>query len=204
MQSHWMRLLALICVAIPIAAQGDQPFDAAAAFGARPSVADLTLSPDGLRVAYVAPGPGQGSVVYTLELAKGAGPHAALGAAGKPDRLGGCEWVSNTRLVCIVHGVVNGPLLELRMVAVNADGSNLKLLSTKSNFYTRGLQLGGGNIIDWLPDQDGAALMSRVYLPDSRLSSRVGSSAEGVGVDWIDTQSASTKSIEPPRRDALA
>jgi dienelactone hydrolase len=208
MQSHWMRLFALICVATPIAAQGDQPFDAAAAFGARPSVTDLTLSPDGLRVAYVAPGAGQGATVYTLELAKGAVPHAALGAAGKPDRLGGCDWVSNTRLVCIVYGVVNSGLLELlpftRMVAVNADGNNLNLLSTKSNFYTRGLQLGGGNIIDWLPDEDGAALMSRVYLPDSRLSSRVGSSAEGVGVDWIDTQSASTKSIEPPRRDAIA
>ncbi len=208
MSFHWVKLFALLSVTTPIAAQGDKPFDAAAAFGARPSVADLSLSPDGLRVAYVVPAVGQGSTLYTLELAKGATPRAALGASGKPERLGGCAWVSNARLVCVVHGIVNSRLLELlpftRLVAVNADGGNLKLLSTKSNFYTRGLQLGGGDIIDWLPDQDGAALMTRVYLPDSHAGSRLGSSSKGVGVDWIDAQTADIKTVEPPRLEAVA
>jgi hypothetical protein len=36
-------------------------------------------------------------------------------------------------------------------MAVNADGSNLKMLSTKTNDFSRGVQLGGGEVIDWLP-----------------------------------------------------
>jgi len=209
MSFHGVKLFALLCVATPIAAQGDQPFDAAAAFGARPSVANLSLSPDGQHVAYVVPTAGQGSVVYTLELIKGATPHAALGANGQPDRLGYCAWVSNARLVCIVYGVITsdggllGPVPFSRIVAVNADGSNPKLLSTKADWYTRGFQMGGGNIIDWLPDEDGAALMTRVYLPNDHVGSHLGSSDLGVGVDWIDTQKVLTRQIEAPHLDAV-
>ncbi len=142
-------------------------------------------------------------MLYTLSLDKGAAPRAALAAAGKPDRLGDCHWVSNQRLVCAVYGVVlSGSLLELlpftRLVAVNADGSDVKLLSTKSNFYSRGLQLGGGYVIDWLPEEDDAVLMTRTYLPDAHLSTRLGSTDEGLGVDWIDTRTLRTKRIEPP------
>jgi len=36
-------------------------------------------------------------------------------------------------------------------MAVNADGSNLNMLSTKTNDFSRGVQLGGGEVIDWLP-----------------------------------------------------
>jgi dipeptidyl aminopeptidase/acylaminoacyl peptidase len=209
MSFHGVKLFALWCVATPIAAQGDKPFDAAAAFGARPSVANLSLSPDGQRVAYVVPIAGQGSVVYTLELTKGAAPRAAMGADGKPDRLGHCEWVSNARLACVVYGVVlsNRGMLEpvpfTRIVAVNADGSNRKLLSTKTDFYTRGSQMGGGDIIDWLPDENDAVLMARVYLPNDHVGSRLGTLDKGVGVDWIDTQNVQTKQIEPPRLDAV-
>src|ERR1700683_786398 len=209
MSFHGVKLFALLCVATPIAAQGNKPFDAAAAFGARPSVAKLSLSPDGLRVAYVVPTAGQGSVVYTLALTKGAAPRAALGVAGKPDRLGDCEWVSNARLLCVVYGVVtsNRGLLEpipfSRIVAVNADGSKPKLLSTRADWYTRGFQMGGGNIIDWLPDEEGAALMTRVYLPNDHVGTRLASSNIGVGVDWIDTQSVQTRQIEAPHLDAV-
>jgi dipeptidyl aminopeptidase/acylaminoacyl peptidase len=208
MSFHWLILFALLSITTPIAAQGETPFDAAAAFGARPSVADLSLSPDGMRVAYVVPFAGRGSALYMVELTKDATPRAVFSASGKPERIGKCEWVSNARLACAIYGVVNSSLLEIlpftRLMAVNADGSNVKLLSTKSNFYTQGIQMSGGNIIDWLPDQDGAALMTRVYLPDSHSGSRIGSSSMGLGVDWIDTRSGDTKGVEPPRPDAVA
>jgi dipeptidyl aminopeptidase/acylaminoacyl peptidase len=207
MSFHGVKIFALLFVTIPIAAQGDTPFDAAAAFGARPSVANLNLSPDGQRVAYVVPTAGQGSVVYTLELTKGAAPHATLGADGKPDRLGECDWVSNARLVCVVYGVVLSDrhllLPFTRIVAVNADGTDLKLLSTKANNYTRGFALGGGAIIDWLPDEENAALMTRMYMPDDRAGTRLASSSKGLGVDWIDTHNIQTKQIEAPRPDAV-
>lgn len=45
--------------------------DVAAAFGARESVESISLSPDGSKLAYVAPVVGQGSALYTVDLATG-------------------------------------------------------------------------------------------------------------------------------------
>ena len=64
--------VALLYFCSPLPAQNATPLDAATAFGARQSVSNLTLSPDGTSVAYVAPTEGQGSKAITLSLAKGA------------------------------------------------------------------------------------------------------------------------------------
>jgi dipeptidyl aminopeptidase/acylaminoacyl peptidase len=200
----------LLLSSLPLLTIAEPTFDAAKAFGARPSVEDLSLSADGMSVAIVAPTSSQGSVVYVQSLAKGASrtPKAILGASGKPERLGGCDWVSNQRLVCIVYGVVPSSLLEpvhfTRLVAVNTDASKLQLLSTRGNSFTRGIQLGGGEVVDWLPDEDGAVLMTRVYLPDDHTGSHIGSTKQGIAVDRVDTLTLTSRTIEQPREDALA
>ncbi len=208
MSTRNLAAVCLILIGAPVHAQPANAFDPAAAFGARRSVADLKLSPDGTSVAYLVPMTGQGSAALTLKLTKGAKPRAVLAANGSPDRLRGCDWVSNDRLVCEVYGVVKnadfGLLPFTRMIAVNADGSNPRLLSTRQNEYSRGLQLGGGYVIDWLPDEDGAVLMTRVYLPDDHLGTRIGSTKRGLGVDWIDTRDLAVKHIEEPRDDAVS
>jgi dipeptidyl aminopeptidase/acylaminoacyl peptidase len=196
----------MMFVTLPLVAKDAAPFDAAAAFGARPSVAHLSLSPDGMSVAYVAPNRGQGSILYTLRLEKDAKSRAALVAGGKPERLGRCDWVSNDRLACSVYGVVSGPMELLpftRMIAVNADGGNLQQLSTQTNSYSHGYELGGGSIIDWLPDQDAAVLMSRVYVPDDHVGSMIGSTKEGLGADYIDTRTLKHTAVESPRDGAF-
>lgn len=201
----------LLLASLPLLSIAEPAFDAAKAFGARPSVEDLSLSPDGMSVAFVAPTTGQGSVGYVQSLAKGASRSvkAVLGAGGKPERLGGCDWVSNQRLVCVIYGVVNsGTVLEpvefSRLVAVDIDGSKLQLLSTRGSSFTRGMQLGGGNVVDWLPDEDGAVLMTRNYLPDDHTGSHIGSSKHGLAVDRVDTRTLATRTTEPPREDAVA
>jgi dipeptidyl aminopeptidase/acylaminoacyl peptidase len=199
--------VALLYFCSPLPAQNATPLDAATAFGARQSVSNLTLSPDGTSVAYVAPTEGQGSKAITLSLAKGAKAKLALVASGKPERLDRCDWVSNERLVCVVYAVAKNGSLGLlpvsRIVAVNSDGTNLRWLSTRSNANSRGLQLGGGTVIDWLPDEYGAALMTRVYLPDNHTGTLLGSSKEGLGVDWIDTRTLTVRQVEPPREEAV-
>jgi acetyl esterase/lipase len=200
-----------LLASFPLLSIAEPAFDAAKAFGARPSVEYLSLSPDGMSVAFVAPTTGQGSVVYVQSLAKGAfrTSKPILGASGKPERLGGCDWVSNQRLVCVIYGVVNaGGILEpveiSRLIAVNTDGSKLQLLSTKGSSYTRGIQLSGGHVLDWLPDEDGAVLMTRTYLPDDHIGSHIGSSKHGFAVDRVDTQTLAAQTIEQPRDDAVA
>lgn len=198
-----LLLAALPCLAEPA-------FDAATAFGARPSVENVSLSPDGMSVAYIAPTTGQGAVVYVQSLAKGAAlsTKPILGAAGKPERLGGCSWVSNRRLICTVYGVVNSdimlePVQVSRQMAINTDGSKMQLLSARTNTYTRGIMLGDGHVIDWLPDEDGVVLMIRLHLPDDHTGSHLGSSKIGIAVDRVDTETLSARTIEEPRREVV-
>src|SRR5256885_9755523 len=84
--SETMRVLpvALTLAGSVLASSGARAFDAAAAFGARPSAVDVSLSPDGNSIAFVAPTQGMGSVLYTVHVDPGAKPKAALTASGKP------------------------------------------------------------------------------------------------------------------------
>jgi acetyl esterase/lipase len=200
----------LLLASVPLLLPAETNFDAAKAFGARPSVADLSLSPDGMSVAFVAPAAGQASVLFVQSLAKGASRTSkpVLAASGKPERLGHCTWVSNQRLVCQIYGVLaNTSLLEpvefTRLVAVNTDGSKVKLLSNRTGSYTRGFELGGGEVLDWLPDEDSAVLMTRMYLPDDHTGSRIGSSKRGIAVDRVDSLTEAARTIEQPREDAV-
>jgi len=130
------------------AAAAAAAFDAAAAFGARQDVTGLTLSPDGNNVAFIVPVDRTGTSVRTLALATGAKPKVALYASGKPDRIQQCNWVSNDRLVCQIFWI--GPHPDLlpfwRVVAVNADGSNLKYLGKPKGFYRLGIEFGGDEV----------------------------------------------------------
>jgi dipeptidyl aminopeptidase/acylaminoacyl peptidase len=202
-------LLSFTLALLPVIAPAETPFDAAAAFGARESVSDVRLSPDGTRVVFIVPTAGQGSAAYVQALgtAEAAAARPVLSASGKPERLGDCRWASNSRLICIVYGVVNNAMYDVlpftRLIAVNSDGSNVKLLSTTESEYTRGFLTYGGSIIDWLPDENDAVLVSRAYLPDEHTGTKLGSSKKGISVDWINTQTLATRSVEPPHENAL-
>ena len=208
MINRWSVAAGVACIAMACHAQNSPTFDPAKAFGARPDVSDLHLSPDGKSVVYISPGKGQGAIAYTYNLVSGSKALPALSSDGNPFRLEDCHWVSNDRIVCTVYAVDKldpalGVAKVTRTVAVDADGKNLKLLSTRQNQYSRGVQLGGGSIIDWLPDENGAVLMTRVYVPDDHVGSHIGKSTGGLGVDWINTRDLSVKHVELPHPDAI-
>lgn len=200
----WNLTLTLMCACAALSAHA-KSFDGAAAFGARPSVSGMSLSPDGKSVAYVVPGAGQGAVVYTRNLEKGSIPKRALSADGRPFRIEGCHWVSNERLVCAVYAPLKSPGVAnlSRLISVDADGTNPQDLGTRTNDYSHAYPLFGGAVIDWLPDEDGAVLMERVYVPDDHIGSRIGSGAQGLGVDWVDTRTLEIRHVEGPRRYAV-
>lgn len=202
-------ILTALTVILPTLTLADSaPFNAAAAFGARPSAIDVALSPDGQNIAWIAPGTGQGGVLFTLSLAAGAKPRAALSSGtSSPERLQSCDWVSNERLVCEVYVLAMdaqlGPLPFTRLLAVNSDGSNPRVLSKEQTQHTHGLILGGGRVIDWLPDTEASVLMTRVYLANDSIGTRTGSSETGLGVDTVDTRTLQSHRVEPPRRQAV-
>ena len=208
MLNRWFVAAGLACIAMACHGQSAPTFDAASAFGARPDVTELHISPDGKNVVYISPGKGQGSIAYTYNLAGGGNAKPALSSDGKPFRLEDCHWVSNDRIVCLVYAVQKldpalGVVRVTRTVAVDADGKNLRLLSTRQNQYSHGLQLGGGSIIDWLPDENGAVLMTRVYVPDDHIGSHIGKDTGGLGVDWVNTRDLTVKRVEAPHPDAI-
>jgi len=191
--------LALLCLA-----GAGTPADPPAAFGVRESVLDVALSPAGRKVAFISPGPGQATYLFTVDAAGGAEPRRALLADGKPERLSQCGWVSEERLVCTVYMVVDNvvpgqPIGATRLVAVNADGSNLKLISRRERPDDQYVSFGGGDVIDWLPGSDGAVLMGRQYVPEARAGTHLEDKREGYGVDRIDTAGLSSKTVEPPK-----
>ncbi len=204
-----LRLLIVVLVATAARAEAPAAFDAAAAFGSRESVFRLKLSPDGQSVAYLSPTTGQGSALYVLPLAEGSKPRIALTASGDPERIERCDWVSNDRLVCSVYMILREPqLLTLkyaqRLLAVDSNGANPKILSRPVNSHSRGVALSDTGIIDWLPDLDGSVLMERVHLPDDHVGSRIGSDEAGLGVDLVDTRTLASKTMDSANRKAAA
>ena len=187
-------------------AAGTAPsLDAATLFGAREGVQDASLSPGGTKVAFIAPTKGQGNALYIVDAAGGKAPTPALISSGDPDRISSCSWVSEQRLACRLHILVKGAIEIMegsRLVAVDADGTNTRLLSNHERTDDLGMVLGGDDVVDWLTGQDGSVMLSRVYVPSERIGSNLKDTRSGYGVDRIDTRSLQVKEIEPPKPSA--
>jgi acetyl esterase/lipase len=205
-----MRVL-LASIAVAVCAVGavsaqTPPNDTSALFGAREAISRASLSPDGTKVAFIGPAAGQGTILYAIDTRTEKVPHVVLKTSGDPERLFGCAWVANDRLTCNVGGYqeYNGEIYGFRsVIAVNADGSNVKLLSKRQGENALYSDFRGGGIIDYGPGADGVVMMMRAYVPEAKIGSLVSSSAEGMGVDQIDTRTLAVKKIEPPRREAV-
>jgi hypothetical protein len=194
-------------IAVTAFGASSQPLDPATAFGARPSLSMLSLSPDGASIAYVAPAEGEGSILYTMRLGDHPRSIPALVADGKPWRMSRCDWVANTRLACEIYGIQRAPAADLelvtftRLIAIDADGKNQRLLSTQQHYR---LQLYGGEIIDRLPDEDGVVLMSRSHVNEDHASLARITGQTGLGVDRIDTRTGQSQTVEIPRDGATS
>lgn len=199
----------IFAAALVLAATGaPAQTDLATAFGARQQIEQISLSPDGSRLAYIVPTKGQGSALLTYTPGVDTEPKVALTVNGEPDRLSGCHWIANDRLVCGIWGLAQpaaiayaGIISYSRVVAIDANGGNPRMLSSTGNSNSRGFNLRGGEVIDWLPDEDGNVLMTRLQLPDSRLGTRLGKSEEGMTVDKINSRNLNMSRLETAEDD---
>ena len=96
--------------------------DLADMFGARDSVQQISLSPDGTRVAYIAPKGDRGESIYIANLAGGM-PTSIATLDGNPQRFLDCRWVGNNRLACRVYAIIlaNDLVPVTRTIAIDAD-----------------------------------------------------------------------------------
>lgn len=196
-----VRMLVICLAWLSVAATASVPSDLAEAFGARESVEQISLSPDGSKIAYIAPRPGQGAALYTVNLADGQ-PVMAASVDGDPQRLTRCDWLSNNRLACRIYAVVASTEIMpvTRWVALDADGKNFKMLSQSENLNQRYATGYGGNIVDLLPGRDGSILMDRWFVPEAALKTRLADEREGYGVVRIDSRTLAATVVEAPVR----
>lgn len=187
---------------------GAQSIEAAAAkFGARESVRDISISPEGKQVVLVAPRPDGGESAVVVSLADGSAV-PILNAEGGTEQITNCQFVLETHVVCEVYmrrGSGRNVEAATRLFSIPADGSKMEQLSarTPSNAYFNSTY--GGEIIDYnVSGNPRAVLMTRWFSPESRTGSVVSSSASGLGVEEVDIVSQARRRVETPRETAFA
>ncbi|WP_447762143.1 alpha/beta fold hydrolase [Sphingopyxis panaciterrae] len=202
MLRNWIFLGALVASgAAPAAAQSDN----ATLYGMRESIGDISMSPDGTQLAFVQPARGRSSVLFVAS-AEGGEPKPVFRSDGAPWKLSWCSWASNVRIVCALYGVTDpgyGHLVPFtRLVAVGADGGDMKQLGQNSQNGAYGLRQFDGQIIAWPVEDGGQVVMTRDYRQETQTNTRLAKVDEGLGVDIVDTASLRTRRLESPRIDA--
>ncbi len=188
-----------------VSAQVHAESDMARRFGARPVIVQMSLSPDGTHAAMIRATEGQGGDLMIADLVQGGHAQTILHSGGKPDRLRSCAWASDTRLTCnvmIISPGLDHPIFT-RMVSLNRDGSDLKMLTNEQHGELLGLAQHGGNIIDWGPEEaSGSVLMTRQFVPESSVGTHLAETRKGLGVELVDTTTLRRKIVETPNDDA--
>ncbi|HEY4069936.1 MAG TPA: S9 family peptidase [Sphingomicrobium sp.] len=174
----------------------------AKAFGSREAVIAPRLSPDGSSVMYLTPGPGPKTYAAISNLSTGK-LTVMTAADGTPERLHWCDYSAQDRAVCLVSGTAerSGELLGFeRLISMNIDGKEPKLLGQPESEYDAGLRQFDANVLDWGKRTDGKLLMAREYMPEAgKIGSNIVRTKSGLGVDLIDTRSLRADHVEPPK-----
>ena len=204
-----LRYALLACVslsfAVPAIAQDAALVADAKAFGAREAVESPVLSPDGNSVLYLTPGPGPKTFAVISNL--GTGKTVEMTASnGTPDTLRWCDYAAADRTVCLVSGSAEKgrDLLGFqRLIALNSDGTDPKLLGQPGSFYDAYLRQYDGSILDWGTRSNGKLLIERQYIPEAgKIGSNIVRTASGLGVDLVDTRTVRAEPVEPPKNAA--
>jgi dipeptidyl aminopeptidase/acylaminoacyl peptidase len=175
-------------------------------FGTREAVEQISLSPDGTRVVYVTPGAGHDTTAFVATIGGTAAPFRLFTTDGEPERLLGCHWASNTRILCRIGALMAENLSFVRYsrwLAIDADGTKAQVLSAPTTTRSLGVAQGGGALIDWRSDKEGSVLMTRAFVPEETIGTRLASNLEGYGVERVDTTTLKRSIVEQPKTSAM-
>ncbi|KEO91324.1 peptidase S9 [Erythrobacter longus] len=172
-------------------------------FGARSSVLDISLSPSGTKLAWIAPGPGHTEQLFVIDMEDGKGVTPISTNSAVHADLSRCEWATDERLVCEIYGMSkagDGVLVPFtRMFTIGDDGSDVTSLTERSTSRSLGFNQDGGDIVALdIEGEEGRLLMTRNYIPERTTGTRMASSKEGLGVDQIDVENGKRRTELQP------
>jgi len=151
-----MRKLAALAAAASALSSGlatvstaTSPDPLAVAFGTLPELWNVHMSPDGAKVSFLQMHSEDLPILVVLDLEHG---KANLALASTPDGfdIQWCDWANNERLLCGFAAITGGWTLYgvTRLVAVNADGSDMRVLLQ----HKLGTEQFQDHVTDWLVD----------------------------------------------------
>jgi dipeptidyl aminopeptidase/acylaminoacyl peptidase len=207
-------VLVVLFAASAVSASAQQPAqqpaqpaaDPSQLFGVRESVQQIDISPDGLRVVFLQPGPGRTTGIYVHELASSSEPRLVVHSDGDPERFRWCNFVTNDRLICQIGGMVNanGMLIPFsRLISMDLDGRNLTRLGQAASAYDARVRQFDGSVLDWSGGEAGSILMIRDIVPEQRgAGTRLARAGDGLAVDRVDVRTLRTQRVEQPNSHA--
>lgn len=191
----------ILGAALPLAAQPG--VTEAEIFGARSDVIDISLSPSGEKIVLVSAGPEHTEIVNVIDFTKGAEIKPVLTNSEKIVDIDWCQWASDVRLVCQFSGMGGGDgglLVPFdRLIALNSDGTNVKMISQRDSLRALGFNQFGGDVLALdVAGEDGMILMTRNFVPETTIGTRLGNVRSGLGVELVDTANARRRLREQP------
>ncbi len=183
---------ALLCVSVSASSAAPQD-PLAVAFGTMAGLWGVQISPDGAKVSFLQMHPDDLPILRVLDL-NTSEANLALASTRDGFDLQWCDWANNERLLCSFFGTskAEGSFVVTRLVAVNADGSNLKVLI--QNHVEGSFSQFLDAIVDWLVDDPRRVL---VEVPNFKPGSidvyrRSHMSSRGFSVRPVDIYSGET------------
>ncbi len=178
------------------------------AFGVREAILNISLSPSGDQIAYVAPAGPSTEAVFVIDLTSGGKPKPIIKFDEENAELRDCDWATETRLVCEVTGILasgSTPVGFSRMFAIGTDGTGAKLLTQRQSFRSLGFRQNGGDVIALdLEGDENKILMTREWVKENTMNTRLANDEEGLGVDKVDVETGRRTKLERPDEGAVA
>jgi dipeptidyl aminopeptidase/acylaminoacyl peptidase len=131
-----------------------------AAFARQPGISGAAISPDGERIAYVSTA-GERPVAAVFERQDPDDLRVVL-ASDEDKSIQWCYWANDKRLLCSLRWMeTNGRVVfaVTRLAAVDADGSNIKVLMQRSMETRQFLD----RVLDWTPDEPQTVLVEAAH-----------------------------------------
>lgn len=165
---------------------------------AAPLVLDISLSPSGSKIAYLAAVGQSTEAVYVAELIEGGG--ASKPILVHPDEaseLRYCHWATEDRLVCRIDFTRDNegdPQDFSRLFAMSGSGQEFVALTAEDIRSGPGPAQSGGTVLA-LGDK---LVMTRNWVPLFVTSTRVSQDDTGLGVEEVDLANGKRRTIEQP------
>lgn len=184
----WFATYLLLClIGLESSADTARPLDTpAAAFGSLPTMWDVRISPSGSKIVFLTMHADDRPLAAVYDFTTGKSQPVLV---SEKDRFEvyRCGWASEDRLLCGFYAIYTDAHVQYpvtRMVAVDADAKNMKVLMQHK--LERTWAQYQDQVVDWLPEDDDHVLITR---PESN----------GTGVARLNIRSGSLENVQRPR-----